>query len=243
MSRKPSTSPGPDELPALQSYTGLRMGIAIVAFLFPFALWFGGRLRGIERQHSLSAYFHAVTPGGFGTMHDVFVETLLVIAAFLYLYKGYTTLENRVLNAAGIFAAGVAVIPMPWPDTGQKLSLHGVLAAAFFFCIAFVCIVCAQTTLRFIRRQGVRRRFLFVYQTLGIAMIALPAIAWLWGARHGVSHDVFLAEASAVMTFALYWAVKTYELWGVEAVRLHLRDARGEAPVHEVLSATYGCVP
>ena len=42
------------------------------------------------------------------------VGILFVVAAFLYLYKGFTPFENYALNVAGVCALGVALVPMPW---------------------------------------------------------------------------------------------------------------------------------
>jgi hypothetical protein len=48
-------------------------------------------------------------------MRDWFVGALFAIAACLYLYKGFTPKENRLLNLAAVFAVGVAIFPMNWP--------------------------------------------------------------------------------------------------------------------------------
>ncbi len=42
------------------TYINMRYGAALIAFVFPLLLWFGGQfLFGVERQCSMSAYYHA----------------------------------------------------------------------------------------------------------------------------------------------------------------------------------------
>src|SRR5216684_1487516 len=140
----------PDKLQKhiLGTYFSLRIGIAIVAMLFPFILWIGGRLYvGLPLQDSMSAYYHASINQT--SMRDWFVGILFAVGIFLNLYKGYSNSENIALNFAGILAVGIAIFPMQW-NCGTDcswFSIHGLCAVLFFFCIAFVCIRCASDTL------------------------------------------------------------------------------------------------
>jgi hypothetical protein len=102
----------PHELQAhmVATYFFLRAGMAIMAFALPLLLWCGAAARGVPLQASMSAYYHASN----GLMRDEFAGVLVAIGAFLYLYEGFSRAENRALNLAGIFAVGVAMIPMEW---------------------------------------------------------------------------------------------------------------------------------
>ena len=61
------------------------MGIVVMAFALPLALWIGGYFRaGLHLQSSMSAYYIS----GNGAMRDVFVGILWAVGFSLYLYKG-----------------------------------------------------------------------------------------------------------------------------------------------------------
>ncbi len=149
------------------TYRTLRLGIAVVAFALPWLLWLGGKIRAdLPLQDSMSAYYHASLasgpgPAGQGVMRDVFVGTLIAVGTILLLYQGITRLEDYALNAGGVLAMGVALVPMAWPPgSGQGgFSLHGACAVAFFLCIAYVCIFRAADTLRLISDEGRRARY------------------------------------------------------------------------------------
>src|SRR5262249_27422314 len=120
------------------TYNSLRLGMGIIALVFPIALWLGGYwLSQLSLQSSISAYYH--TP-----MRDLFVGTLFAVGSFLYLYKGFSAAENYALNLAGIFAVGAAVFPLAAPPTAKCEVFtagyaHGICTVLFFVCIAYVC--------------------------------------------------------------------------------------------------------
>lgn len=130
----------------LATYLSLRMGIAFLGGILPPLLVVVGWIWGSAGlQSSMSAYYYA----GNGAARNEFVGVLITIGAFLYLYKGFSQEENIALNLAGIFAVGVALVPMPW-DCGAgcpRISAHGIFAILFFICIAYVCLARAMDTL------------------------------------------------------------------------------------------------
>jgi len=197
------------------TYITLRIGIAVLAIALPFILWIGGYVsEGLELQESMSAYYHS----GGGAMRDVFVGILFAIGVFLYLYKGFTTLENYALNLAGIFVVAVALVPMEW-DCGNscnRFSLHGTFAVLFFLCIAYVCIFRASDTLSLITNKTKVRRFTRAYKLMGVGMIVSPFIAVLLTSILQLKSDlkptVFVAEALGVFVFASYWILKSIEI-------------------------------
>lgn len=140
------------------TYINLRIGVAALAIILPLVLWIGGRLLfDLPLQASMSAYYHA----GDGAMRDVFVGVLIAVGAFLYLYKGFTILENTALNLAGLLLVGVALFPMDW-NCGNAcggLSLHGTFAILFFLSIAYVCIFRASDTLDLIEDETKVERY------------------------------------------------------------------------------------
>jgi hypothetical membrane protein len=182
------------------SYHTIRRGIGVLGFIFPLALMIGGVFVGIGLQQSMSSYYH--TP-----MRDIYMGLLCTIAFCLYLYKGYTTLEDRVLNLAGIFAFLTAILP-----TGVS-PYHEYCAIIFFICIAYVCIFLASETLTLMTDPVMAARFRSIYITLGILMIVLPLIAIF-------SQHVFWAEFFAVWVFSAYWLVKCLEMKDLDAAAL-----------------------
>ncbi|HYX15108.1 MAG TPA: DUF998 domain-containing protein [Nostoc sp.] len=202
----------------LAAYTNLRIGIGGLALILPFSLWAVGHSRSnLQLQDSISAYYHS----GGGTTRDLFVGILCAIGAFLCLYKGYSLLEDWALNGAGIFLVGVALFPMEWNcDTScSKWSLHGTFAILFFLSIAYVCICLASDTLTpdLMKKEYDRKKYGRIYKLLGLAMIAIPLITLLLTLiippGSGVRATIFWVETSGVVVFAVYWIVKSYEIY------------------------------
>ena len=196
------------------TYFNLRAGNAVLAFLFPLILWWGGVIKGIPLQDSMSAYYHAQSTD-YKSMRDFFVGILFAIGLFLYLYKGYSVKENVALNLAGIFAWGVAIFPMDWycQDDCAWFSMHGFCALSLFACMAFVCIRCASGTLEEMPDGKLKDWFKRIYVITGCGMILFPAIAWFLTVIF-MQYDsfVFIAEATGIGFFALYWLTKSYEV-------------------------------
>ncbi len=197
------------------TYFALRIGVAAIAFVLPFALGFGGYLWGdMGLQESMSAYYHA----GDGVVRDIFVGVLWAVGAILFLYKGFTDLENYALNLAGVLVVLVAVVPMPWGDQehGQSFTWHGLYSALYFISLAYVCMFRASDTLKYLEDQALRKKYKSCYSTLGILMVAVPAIVFIlskiFQQQPRTEPWLFFIEASGVYIFAIYWIVKSYEM-------------------------------
>jgi hypothetical protein len=215
----------PLEEHVLATYFTLRVGIAVIAALFPLLLWLGGRLyAGLPLQESMSAYYHAANDGK--SMRDWFVGILFAVGVFLYLYKGFSNKENYALNLAGIMAVGVAIFPKEWNcgENCSTYSLHGVCAVLFFLCIAFVCVRCSPDTLRLIEDEKIRAYFRRLYKTLAAVMLASPLIAFLLNALlRQYSALIFYVEMTGIFAFAAYWLTKSKELSLTQAEKKALR--------------------
>jgi hypothetical protein len=197
------------------AFIGQRIGMAVLAFLFPtvfIASWLMGRT---ELQLSLSAYYWTLNPE-----RDFFVAALFAIGLYLVLYKGYTLFEDAVLLAAGVCAMGVAFIP-----TGEgasctaDLSLHGILAVVFFACIAFICFFMSKISLRdepdpdrkrlYMRLYGAVSILMGVSVGAAVGMRFLPEdLAWRLCERSWT----LICESGGVYAFAAFWLIKTLEL-------------------------------
>ena len=210
------------------TYFGLRLGIVLFSFALPLVLYFGGLRRGFELAPSISDYYF----WGGGLMRDWFVANVFAVAGFLYLYKGYSRLENVLLNVGAVLLAVVALVPCSCNDPGRNGSLHGAAAVGFFLLMAFVVIKCANDTLPLLDKQPEQRdAFTRRYRLIAVFLIASPAAAvvisiWL---RQFASYTFFV-ESFAIYVFATYWAVKSRELSLTQAETLALEKRAKTEP-------------
>ena len=208
-----------------KTYINLRLGIGILGLCYPLLLSIGGAINGVELQGSISAYYHANE----GFMRDWFVGILFTVGVCLYLYKGYSFMENLILNLAGIFAVGVAIFPMAWDcgdNCGSFFSLHGSCAILLFLCLAYICFVHAGDTLDLITNEAARKRFRKIYIGLGIGMAASPLLAYFFTVVIKLtSSKIFFIESFGIWVFGAYWLVKSYEISITRAdqLALHMR--------------------
>lgn len=220
----------------VETYRTLRIGLIVIALLFPWVLWLGGYyLTGgqVRLQRSMSDYYHAnadaisgssasesavrgqqqLSPGR-GVMRNWFVGVLFAISGLLAAYKGYRPAEDVALNVAALFAVLTAIVPN---QSGNQW--HGYFAITFFLCIAYVCIFCASTTLSLVEEHK-RRRYRVLYTLCGLAMAASPLAAAFLNVILRSDSYTFIAEALGVYAFAAYWLVKTIEISKTEADRM-----------------------
>jgi FtsH-binding integral membrane protein len=219
----------------LSMFLHLRLGVGIIGLSLPLVLVFGGKVMGVSFAGSMSAYYHATSQcslpqcpaatkdsscqeSGRGPMRNWFVGNLFFIGAAMFLMKGFSNWENWALNLAGLAAPCVALFPMEWPCRTPGFSTHSFhfpSAITFFVCAGFTCIFCSEKTLRQIPDPSPTDKkkiavFRAVYRLLGIAMVALPVLAWIFAYNSG--HLGFWLEMAGVSAFGTYWLVKTVEL-------------------------------
>lgn len=193
------------------TYFTLRTWLMVLAFALPLALWWGGELfHNLSLQGSISAYYHK----GDGALRDVFVGSVIAIAALLIVYKGFSGFENWALNIGGVALVIVALVPdnrstdiadaLPW--------LHGGSAITFFICLAYVALVRSGDTLDLVPDEGLRDRFRRLYLIVGGLMIGSATLAGLIAWLSGFGAVVFWVETAGVWSFAVYWYFKTLEM-------------------------------
>jgi hypothetical protein len=192
----------------MRTYFTLRVGIVLLSFALPLVLLaysfinFGGLVEG-----SMSAFYG-------GVMRDWFVGILWAIGFFLINYKGFSALEDWLLNFAGLFAVLTAMTPCNcWGDAAlTKSAAHTMFAVSFFICMAAVCVFCAGDTLTLLPQQSDRDKFARAYKSIAglLAVSPLAAVATAYFAQARDSR-VFFIEWFAVWVFAAYWAVKSAE--------------------------------
>jgi len=221
------------------TYISLRVGMAYVAFAFPLAVVAAGFLfdRGLPVQDSLSHYYWA-TRNNLNPARIVFVGGLFAVGSFLYLYKGFTSKENIALNAAALFAIGVACFPMRWTCAGcDGWTPHGFCAIGLFACLVYVVWFRARDTLKYLPPgtdpAPFERRYAVIGACLAVSPLAALVIQW----TVGETKFVIAIEVLGIWAFAWYWLVKGRELEASHATKKALAgqlpvppDARPSAP-------------
>ncbi|MFL6164569.1 MAG: hypothetical protein ACJ74U_20420 [Jatrophihabitantaceae bacterium] len=191
------------------TYYGLRWGLGIVTFLLPLVVRWGEK---ILTKHSLpesiSGYYHT-------GMRNYFVATLIVVAAFLFLYKGYSRWENYLLNIAGVATAGVVFFPTGCDSGSTECAtytrpwLHGTFAIIAFGSIGLVAVFLGGSTLDLLHDKRKERIFRTIYLVLGVAMIVLPLLTAVLAHKDVAS--LYWIEFAALWVFVGYWTAKTLE--------------------------------
>ena len=200
-----------------RSFIVQRRGMAVLAAVFPAAFLASTFLFGrTEFQTSISAYYWTLD-----LERNFFVGILCAIGVFLLLYKGYTLLEDRVLDVAGISAAGVAFFPMDKGGdcTSSGISAHGVFAVTFFACIFFICIFMSEKSLKEMVDPNRKMAFRQAYRLCSgimIGSIVLAALSRLLPKEYTQmlceNGAIFWFEAIGVWAFSAFWYIKTREL-------------------------------
>lgn len=223
----------------LSTYFTLRMGIVVLSVALPLVLYFGGRWWGhIDTlATSMSAYYGEHD----GSMRNWLVGILWTVGSFLYLYKGFSVLENVLLNLAGGFAVAVAMVPCNcWDDGADSSSTwHVFVAVAFFGSMAAVCWFCAEDTISLLPEKADRDAFKRRYRAISFFLLASPAAAVFasYALRQNASYKFFI-EAFGVWTFGYYWWTKSREFRITSAEKRALHGMLKNVPTRGVVPAT-----
>ncbi len=167
-----------------KTYLLLRVGLCLLALVFPFLLWGVGAWNDIPLQNSISDYYFAFAPPTSALRafpgRVVFAGVLFVLGFFLILYRGFSKTENWALNIAGLSALLVALFPTKTPayctncGSNTYWFVHYTAAVLLFICIAFVAWACTEETLVQLPNPK-RRYFRMSYFAIAIIMIVTPA--------------------------------------------------------------------
>lgn len=207
-------------------YFRLRRGLALIALLFPVVLWL--RAGPADLRTSISAYYHVSGDGGFLTTRDLFVGVMCAVGAFLYFYKGYSKREMLALNAAGLAALLIGLVPVDYPynpDNWPSAAglAHNFASLIFFLTIAYVCLCRSHDTLELIGDRRRRAHFGRAYRLLGALMIVAPltatALHLLIPKEADQAYWVLAIEVAAIWVFASFWLVKSREIRAIERQR------------------------
>lgn len=212
------------------TYFALRTGTGLIGLLLPLVLVAWGLCHEVawDKMTSLSAfYWLSLLPpvDSNALLRNWFVGSLIAVGACLILYRGYGNLENWLLNAAGLAAIVVALNPMPYPPLHEDpLNVHYTAAVIFFLMVGATIWFCADDTLPEDPGTRTRARWIAIYRTFAIAMVAAPLAAFVLVER---AQRTIWIEAIGIWVFSSYWFFKTYELSKVSLVE----PATGPAPV------------
>lgn len=196
------------------TYFYLRVGMGVLAAIFPLWLYLWGAANGLPLADSMSAYYWESLEKG-SPVRVWFIGGLFAIGSCLFLYQGFTKGENYALNIAALFAVGVAYFPMEWNcgDSCKRVSAHGVCAVSLFVCLAYVTWLRSKDTLDYLRDADTRRRFNRAYNIASLVMLVAPvtaAVLQVFFRKSGAY--IFFLEAAGIWAFAGYWFIRTLEL-------------------------------
>ena len=87
----------------------------------------------LQLKFSVSDYYDD------GTVGDFFVKVLFALAFFLFSYRGFAAITNRIAIASAVMALGVAL----FPATGQILLVHYMyFVVAILLFVVFIFFLC-----------------------------------------------------------------------------------------------------
>ena len=207
----------------MSTFFTLRAGLVVLTFLLPVGLLVYSFVKdGYLAAGSISAFYGHND----AAMRDFFVAIVSVVGALLILYKGFSPLEDWLLNFAGAFAIATAFIPCScWDPTVTKNSWHSFVAVMFFVCMGAVCLFCANDTLNMLPLKD-RKRYSNAYYVIGIWLFVAPIGAYAFAFfAGGQNRATFVVEFAAVTVFGIYWLIKSREIRITAAERKALYGA------------------
>lgn len=93
------------------------------------------------------------------------------------------------------------------------MPIHYLAAGMLFSLLAAVSWFCAYKSLVYIPSNNDALKYRRTYKKIAIAMLAFPVFGFIMALFFNqMTQWVFFVEAAGVITFGIYWAVKTKEL-------------------------------
>lgn len=227
--------PNPFEQHVFQTYRLLRVAMAIACGLLAVGLVAAGFVLDVPVQPTLSNYYYAELPPAY--LRTGFVALLVSLGVMLIAYRGYTKVDNRIHDVAGVFAIGIATFPMqcPFLDTGEHIELcvatpwdglHYLCAVLAFGCALLSIIYGGGKRFRKVPTRAVLRVLdgwrIGCGVIIGIGVL-FPAYALFFGHSRSMQPFVIIAESGAFLGFGAYWGALT---WCVSQVNEQRRQAR-----------------
>lgn len=199
------------------SYMMMRQMVGFLGIGLPIVMVVGSLLFGhTQIEPSISDYYHT-------RMGDVFVGIMCAIALFLFTYRGYDSLENRLATVAAICALIVAWVPcnrsFPSPNGIEVISEHSLRGTVHFTAaVALLLILAWFSGSRFTRsdvpenewsaQKKARNKW---YKRLAIMIVltmAGTAVALALGWDTTFRTVIFWAELVSLWAFGFSWLLK-----------------------------------
>jgi hypothetical protein len=199
------------EKPFILSYLGMRQIAGWVGVILPAAVALGNWPCTHALEGSISAYY-------FTRMGAWFAGSLWVVGFFMVGCRGYDKWDELSGRLAGIFALGVALIPMNICDINQGWVLYR--GWLHWTCAALLFIVLALTSLLLFTKSETPQpagkkaarnacyRFCGWTMLVCIALIGVLKLDKTLADRIAGGKPVFWLEAIAVVSFGISWLVK-----------------------------------
>lgn len=186
------------------SYLSLRKSVGVIAILLPFVVSVITLFNGVELQ----SYY--------ATARDIVVGALCAISLLMFLYTGYSGIDNWAGNAVGLFALGMAWFPPPSVGTelGWVSTIHFISGFLFFLTLSFFCLFLftksnVEKDLMTIEKKKRNK----IYIICGIAILLCLALMSYVSLNETISDDystllIYVAQSIANIAFGISWLVK-----------------------------------
>src|SRR5215471_3051737 len=195
----------------LISYKTLRRAVGCIGISLPFVLAIVNMLlvSKLILQGSVSGYYYTGVRG-------VLVGSLCAIGVFLFAYHGYNDWDDRLTNAAGVFAIGVALFPTapvnPSPLARNISYVHLACAGLLFAVLAVIALWQFTKTDPVKEPTQQKKKRNLVYRICGtviaLCLVLVPIESLVIGAPIQRFRPLFWLEAVAVVAFGIAWLVK-----------------------------------
>lgn len=201
-----------------KTYRRQRYFVALALILMPLLTAWAGYTPERPLQPSLSDYYFTLQDGGLP--RTLFIIFLAVLGGTLLTYRGLSDTDNRIHNAAGFLALGVALFPMGCdtceheycvPGLGAQFNwLHGG-CAGLLFVSAVVSVYYGggpvlKDALRTLSKQdGKWGKRLFAIQLLSITLMSIGVLMFFFHKKLPDLSLIFLVEYLGFLGFGIYW--------------------------------------
>jgi hypothetical protein len=178
-------------------YRTLRLAMGVIALSLPLLVTFISA----QKLESISASYYTDS-------RNIFVGLMFVVAAFLFAYNGWTTLQAFSSKFAALGAAMVALFPTSCKLCGPSLhsTLHALGAALLFGILAYFCLgPFREKTKGQGGKKALRSK---IYLVCGLLIIgAMLTVILIPDQIKEEYRIVFWGEAVALSAFGVAWIV------------------------------------
>ena len=196
----------------IDEHTGkLIVGIIAILLASTTDLLAGGGLESISESYHKD-----------GLARDVFVGSLLAIAAFLASYNGYDKPQMFAAKIAALAAIGIALFPCLCPGSDHPRSswIHGFSAVVMFLILAYFCITFYKRAKPKKDRHPKSRLRCLIYAACCSAIVFSILILGIDGVfdnfiKNEITNLTFIFEAVGLVAFGVAWLTASRVFAGI----------------------------